>query len=454
MITDMGKFFSAISSRMWKENDLSDMTFALCEGNLKFKQFMLDFFFGVGTIDASKAKIIRELSMDGSRPDFWITTGETNYIIEVKIWDKSHHFQQYLPFVDNKKERLGYIAAYHITSDSDGSVIRKDEYPGLKTWKELIVSLGSEVKEEGIGVGDPAIVGYMKYVRNVCGIGEDYPEINKIKGEVFKNLNQICSSYIYAVKNCKCNGCDFYYKSPTSSDFTSRKGVFFVFDYKGKPAYGFIGIYFGTAKESPFFVVEFENTPGWSACICQDLKILNQHLRFYPDENIINNGKELSKFLEYVINAVCEGDITKLNTHKPSYESLKNLKSIQLLDRMLRNGFLNFERKLNDKSYLVRYYQNNRSWWGAVGEYFEIILPNGDVTWGWTGVTYADDKILAVLRFRSDWNGPFKNLNEIVLWEWKQHLDDELEMNLYLDRLKESLNSLISNNINNLVTES
>lgn len=445
METDMGKFFTAISSRMWKENDLSDLTFALCEGNSCFKQFFLDFFFGAGKLDASKAKITREKSMDGSRPDFWITVNGVNYIIEVKIWDNSHHFSQYLPFVDGDRGRLGYVAAYEITADSDGSPIAKEKYPGLKQWKDLILQLSSEVKEDGLGAGDPAIIGYMKYVRKVCGIGEKYDDIDKIERKSFECLYRVCMNIISSVKYC--SKCDFYTRSPTNSDFSWRKGSFFRFDYKGREAYGFIGVYFGGAKEDPYFVVEFDNAPGWGDRICKDCNSIDEKLRFYPDEQTIETGESLGQFLDAVIDGVASGNIDGLSRVKPTYPSLSMLKCVQLLDRKLRNGFLNFA--INDGACNVKYYPNSRTWWGAVGEYFEITLPNDEVTWGWTGVTYAEGKVAVVLRFRLDWAGPFKNIGEIVLWEGTE---DVFAVSDYLLKLKKSLNKLIEQNYNTVAS--
>ena len=447
MNTDMGKFFTAISSRMWKENDLSDLTFALCEGNLCFKQFFLDFFFEKDTIDASKAKITREKSLDGSRPDFWINVGGVNYIIEVKIWDQSHHFSQYLPFVEGRKERLGYIAAYEITTDSDGSKIRKEDYSGLRQWRDLVSKLASEVKEEGLGAGDPAIIGYMRYVRSVCGIEEQYKDIDEIDRRSLKCLYEVCASIVTAVKYCKDdNKCDFYTRSPTNSDFSWRKGSFFEFDYKGRRAYGFIGVYFGKADEDPYFVVEFDNAPGWGDRICEDFHLMNDKLRFYPDEKTVNDGEALGKFLGSVIDGVISGNIDALPKTKPDYASIISLKSIQLFDRKFRSGFLNFSDP--DNEYSMRYYPNNRTWWGAVGEYFEITLLNGDITWGWTGLTYADGKVSAVLRFRSDWSGPFKDVGEIILWEGKE---DVLSMDDYRSRLQNKLIEVIKQNSDNSV---
>ena len=89
-------FFVALSKRAYKENDLSDVTFALCEADAAFKKFFLDFFFGAENLDASEVVLEREVAYpDGSRPDFVIRTGSEVCFVEVKIWDCNHHFAQY-----------------------------------------------------------------------------------------------------------------------------------------------------------------------------------------------------------------------------------------------------------------------------------------------------------------------------------------------------------------------
>ena len=50
-MTELTKFFTALSERARKENDLSDITYAMCEANLEFQKFFLDFFFRIWGFD-------------------------------------------------------------------------------------------------------------------------------------------------------------------------------------------------------------------------------------------------------------------------------------------------------------------------------------------------------------------------------------------------------------------
>ena len=82
-MTDIEKFFTALSERAHRENDLSDLTYALCEADLVFKQFFLDFFFKKERIDASRAIIEREYSETCGRPDFHGRLGRVAFILPV-----------------------------------------------------------------------------------------------------------------------------------------------------------------------------------------------------------------------------------------------------------------------------------------------------------------------------------------------------------------------------------
>jgi len=46
---EMETFFDMLSERKWIENDLSDVTRALCEASKKFKKLFLDFCFNTDT---------------------------------------------------------------------------------------------------------------------------------------------------------------------------------------------------------------------------------------------------------------------------------------------------------------------------------------------------------------------------------------------------------------------
>ena len=60
MKSTLNDFFEVLATRMGKENDLSDMTYALCEANQGFRRFFIEYFFGSGCFDTTKALIERD----------------------------------------------------------------------------------------------------------------------------------------------------------------------------------------------------------------------------------------------------------------------------------------------------------------------------------------------------------------------------------------------------------
>lgn len=456
MTTDMNQFFKAIASRMWKENDLSDMTYALCESNELFKQFFLDFFFKEANLDAKYAKFTREYAVGDSRPDFWIDTPQGQYIVEVKIWDANHHFEQYLPYIHGDATRLGYIAAYKIDVDEKGNPV-SDKYPGVRTWKEFHDELKKCVQEEGLGVGDAAIVGYIKFVRSVCGIEESYGDMGLIKSNMLSLMNSMCNKMRAAVRYCADqgdNGFTVYGKSPSCADFSYRKGLFFKFVFEQKDVYGFIGLYFGGPKNNPKFVIGFEDIPGWGRDVCKKYKEhvttlfenseWNYGLWFEPAKEILEgtNG-ELNDYLAKVVCGVCNGDIESLIQNKNvEFADLALLKKAQLFDRSLRKGLLNFGGDVEGRNYEVKYYPNKQTWGGAIGEYFELRVSELEsTTWGWVGLIYENTVNKAVIRFRSDWQAPIRGKNEIELCEIKDGID--FSKDNFLSMFKKEIERLV-----------
>ena len=81
-------FFKYCSGKFYKENDLSDITWAICRSSSFFKDSFLHFFFPDMNIKKD-ISMEREKSEDDSRPDFYINNGGEIYLIENKINDKN-----------------------------------------------------------------------------------------------------------------------------------------------------------------------------------------------------------------------------------------------------------------------------------------------------------------------------------------------------------------------------
>ena len=149
-------FFESMAERLTNENDLSDITYALCKTDNDFRKFFLEYCFEEA-VDTDN--LIREYADEGSRPDFYFIGRDNNeYLIEVKIYDRNQHFDQYNNQFPNAK--YAYISNY-ILNDEDLCEADKRALPlwKLKTWFDYYKKLSeSAIKDKDL------VVGYLSYL--------------------------------------------------------------------------------------------------------------------------------------------------------------------------------------------------------------------------------------------------------------------------------------------------
>lgn len=138
MVIDIvNQFFENIADYYWHENDLSNITVALCNASKYFREKFLHFFFPELEIE-EVLEINREIwdsNGKNSRVDIHITMkSEEKYIIEVKINDRNHHFGQYEESFGVSIKRFGYITNYYC---SEGILLGYD----VKTWSQFYDAL-------------------------------------------------------------------------------------------------------------------------------------------------------------------------------------------------------------------------------------------------------------------------------------------------------------------------
>jgi len=256
------KVFSNLHWRFNSENDLSDMTWVICETSLSFQQLFLNFFFPNVRFD----KIIsfsREVSKDGSRADFLVNNDGVEYVIECKIHDKNHHFEQYLKTYNLTNDRLGYIVNYPLVKE--GFVI--------KGWTELHDYLESNLPEDTEEKELYQL--YLDYLRNVCGI-------IKINSKV--ELNGIYSLFAFNI----------ILKSVISRDENNYRLSFYNTDFK-ESYYGYkfkveskindkediwlnVGLWF--KYEKPVITIGVWNNKGWGKPFYDELSNNNKNFEF------------------------------------------------------------------------------------------------------------------------------------------------------------------------------
>ena len=430
-MADITKFFEALSERAYKENNLSDVTYAMCEADLKFRKFFLDFFFKDAHLDASKVTIEREHSETNGRPDFWIKTAEgTPYIVEVKIWDRNHHFDDYFKIlresaIDNATDsevwrRLGYIANYESVKDVEVLIDDKrgkaKDLCRVATWKKF-----HEALQEANYFEHPVISAYASYLKRVCPF--DAFEIDdswNIEVKHFTAVKQFIENVHDVIEalsaGSELRGIKLY---NTVRRFRSQQWMGMYFEWtiaegelSGKAVRGWLGVYY--RRNGAVVCVEFENRPGWGDWVCKRYEsgIQDGLLKFYAnDSETVRAAKEsLKSFFVNVLKAVQDGNALLKHDIFSSKQSIeedrlsKPLLAMKCLPFALENHFITdeFEQGMVNAGYEFCFVSESDEEIPSshCGRHFVLrkrdTTGSGDhkaapVCRGWIGMLYSDD---------------------------------------------------------------
>jgi hypothetical protein len=231
-------FFDYLSERIYKENNLSDITWALCNASEEFKRLFLNYCFGEETPEMQVFE--REEDSNDSRPDFYCEDMEKNvWIIEVKIGNRNEkQLPQYRKEFKNAK--IAFIANY------DASALCKKELDiSIKTWKGFIGHLLESTKDE-------LIIGYSKYLKKITR----YLEVNEMNLNLIKSLpdfNGVLESIVqeYSEKGVKLSS------SPSSSKDWYGRNISYI-NKSGKTVKFWAGIeFFNDTDKCSLFFIEF-----------------------------------------------------------------------------------------------------------------------------------------------------------------------------------------------------
>lgn len=264
-------FLQSLSARLYHENDLSDITWAMCCASSEFQRLFLCFFFSeLAEKDVEQLERERPDSSDGdSRVDFYVhVVGEAiPYIIEVKINDRNHHFGQYERAYGIPSERLGYITNYPLTVD--GYHVRQ--------WEELYDYLRASLCSSDDTEWVAFVEAYLEYVKGVCGI---------IKLEKPMKLDGMYSLYELMVlleKLVKRSEEDFELSlySNKKGNGNGVQGVWFEVDYKNRPiapTWAWVGVYYD--RPEPCICLCFTKEEGWGKPV---FDILDANVEHFVD---------------------------------------------------------------------------------------------------------------------------------------------------------------------------
>ena len=415
-MANQDRLFIALAERAHKENDLSDVTYAMCEADSKFKQFFIDFFFADAHLDAKKVTIEREHTDILGRPDFWIRTSTHElFIVEVKIGDCNQHFEQYYEIlkatntmVENDRDvwrRLGYIANYKSVKELVISGEKVKDLCAVATWREFVNAL-----ERYQCFDDSTIQAYVKYVRSVCPF-DDYSIDDRwiISIDDFRAIKKFANNVSSVIDGA--DGCKQY---ETVRKFCSQKWMGQYFEWKiggkgllaGKTVWGWLGVYY--RSQGAVVCVEFENREGWGAEVCSlyEHDLSDGRLILYAKDSNKVACDGLKTFFENVLKSIMEHAIVSDgNSQFCTKEEMisgysRELLAMKSLPYMLENHFLTdeFLSKMRNNGYeiVITSGKDEEEPSGHCGRYFELKenkqgTKNAKKYTGWIGVNYNDD---------------------------------------------------------------
>ena len=271
-VQDVQKFMINLSQRVGDENGLSNVTWAMCKASAAFQKAFLDFFFGEQ--DWSRiTRFDREASFSGGRPDFYLETPGQSYLIEVKIGDQSHHWEQYVTQIHElRNAKRGYITNYIVESSAEYEAYKK-HYETITTWREFWKHLKSdkpEIEQLRKSIDKGLLSGYIQYLQSVCNIGV-------IRHMQLQHIHSLLSlmNALEEIVDCTHAGLiSKRYGRRERPDKPIRHGLFFALSQgptADKPCCwgGWFGVYYGSTPDDVGIYVEFEDESGWGTDVCR-----------------------------------------------------------------------------------------------------------------------------------------------------------------------------------------
>lgn len=248
-------FFSALSQRMCgKENNLSDITWAMCQASDAFRRAFLLFFFP--NLDPNNVEdISREVTEGASRVDFYIRCkDETVYLVEVKIWNRNQHFGRYEADFNVPSERLGYIVNYEL----------QQELYTIHTWEEFYDYLGPLIP-----AGEESLWnGYREYVKGVCCFIKLTHPIHSTDEDFRENMIYLIGRVIESIQN-EAFKCSVYSGRTSGLIWGDNSGHYFQVDYPNGESSTIWGAFAVWNADGDITInICLKNVEGWGAPFC------------------------------------------------------------------------------------------------------------------------------------------------------------------------------------------
>jgi len=267
------RFFACLSERMYKENDLSDITYALINTSEDFKRIFISFITKSGKKQAQCAnyEVSREFPLDDrNRPDFLFIGGNEAILLENKVWDRDYHFKDYSDALLNQMSSHMQYQAYHplkalisahILGNQD---IQSGKNHGFEIsyWHDFIALLKDEIAKGAFAANKykddqkDLINGYVKYLEEVVKV----PEIGRIQftKETLKSIIDLSALMKLIVRQHHSQNYDYELTSANTKLNTGNStGIAYIITKNGSNKRAFVNFYLQyDYKGSPAIIID------------------------------------------------------------------------------------------------------------------------------------------------------------------------------------------------------
>ena len=431
--TNTIRFFKELSQRMYKENDLSDIIYALCESNLQFKQFFLDFFFKDKGLMAANVTLEREVQYeDGSRPDFVIRRlkdrEEEVFFVENKIWDRSHHFAQYIKTLKSK-DNLGYITNYPVNEQDLDSANRqafnsiKNKDNRIKRWHQFrkeLAAKAEDINEQSWATSED-IQGFLAYCEEICPDNQEIVSNFELNGGAFGKVRSFYECLKARLsRSIKIKDKEIKLELWNRGSFNKPSewiGCYFgAENLLQQKVWGWIGFYLHENTKTPGLCVEFLNKTGWGKPVFDQIKERGYQVDYCFD---ISDcwGKSEEEVNQCIDKVVAESLRMVLNEDKPprpenhKFETPNEICDMRRLPLFLQQQVMNGIEIENGRVEIIESSDSSKPD-GWCGIYFEVVsaqIHNNEQTKeirerGWVG-TYFDGRKIKTDKGEKEANG-------------------------------------------------
>lgn len=164
--TEVADFFSRFAERRYRENELSDVTWALCHAVPKFAEVLAQFI-GIEVSSGTAVKVDREVDLGaGNRIDISCSVDSVTIFVEVKIYDRNYHLRQYAQRIVGRPGSRLVLLTNHVL-DREQQIEAKQLGWSVCSWRDFVSRVESAFHSD-----DVLVDAYLRYVRRVCNMVE------------------------------------------------------------------------------------------------------------------------------------------------------------------------------------------------------------------------------------------------------------------------------------------